>query len=275
MELPAEFKPSCEVLCGHLENYLSRFLVQVDLKKGLVSIDELPSLMEEIGSLNIYDQVRARLTLQHKIPANQVSEIFETIEASSLIYVASTLTGHMPAEMRDDVNRIKQLACTAKRFKSLIENADPYFLDVLQMVDHVEDKQMFAPNAKDYFDDLIKKLERVIEFESGFTETKIAKVWMLGTPHRKANIGLYSWVADMYGLWTNDLGRTMQHDPKGVSGRKRCLEFMYDCFEHVHPALEYHVIENVFTRIQKDMKTRDGLSRPELGVLSSMLLGDD
>ena len=54
----------------------------------------------------------------------------------------------------------------------------------------------------------------------------------------------------------------MQHDPKGVSGRKRFLEFMYGCFEHVHPALEYHVIENVFTRIQKDMKTRDGLSMP-------------
>lgn len=275
MELPDDYKPSCETLCGHLEDYTSRLMASLTPESWFTDIENLQLVTDKIGTLGIYDHVRGKLAKQYKIPLSQINEIFEIIESASVLYVASTLTKHIPEGMENDIDRIKQLALAAKRFKTLVEDADPYFLDVLQMVDHVEDKQVFVPNAKEYFGDLVKKLERVIEFESNFTETKIAKAWMLGTPHRKANIGLYSWVLDMYGIWTNNLGRTMQHDPKGMSGRKRFLEFMYDCFAYVHPELEYETIENVFTRIQKDMKTRDGLSRPELGVLSSMLLGDD
>ena len=120
-----------------------------------------------------------------------------------------------------------------------------------------EDGKSDAPYARNFFFDLVERLNSLISTPEKLQHTMLGKAFRFGAKGRKRNEALYAWINHLYNFWHNDLNRSMSRDTLKIGGRKKFLEFLDVCIQPLHPSIMSNNCDTLDTTlkvIQKDIK---------------------
>lgn len=252
---------SCETLRQHTGDYLQLILSSELDPQSLFRTDDLNAELarhfdpdsEGFQSLNIYTNEISRIIDKHKIPESLVESLIEFLEIASLAYIG---IAHM-GQMRVYLSRVTDFT---KRLTQKVEALEKLLTDDREAISAVMAIARFGEKTERDYDDIVDEtlanLKKLSFIHSDFQNSKLAETIKLNSKSPIGNPGLLRWTNIIYLIWTENLKRTIENKNDGINGRKYLLEFMFDCMQPIHPALEYETLDNMLRKVQRSKKRK-------------------
>lgn len=182
-----------------------------------------------------------------RISKEELEDVYKALNVSLNIYATYKVLPYIYKDMVKAIDRLDNIARAAKRLQKLLPEGDDVLLGLLDLAIIGEKGLKGSGEVKDYFKSLDIILSDLIKTKDALTQTQLGRLFGLGSPKRKGDLGLKLWMHHLYIIWTGYLGRSVDYDgPNGVSGRSRFINFCYYILIEFDPNAKYHSIENLY-----------------------------
>ncbi len=197
--------------------------------------------------LGIYDTLNQEFFDKHFIKLTAMDNVQTRLDAYAYTYLTAMSGLHLKSIFNEADDYFERLDRAIKRMELLLVPEVEKIYGVLKIFS-------FNDELPKRYDAIIKEcLERLTKMKAlrtDFKNTPLVTELSFTKQYSVKNPGLQKWMENMLYLWTKILGRSLENKADGINGRKQLLEFAMDCMELVHPALEYHTLDNMLRKIQ-------------------------
>jgi len=243
------FFPNSPILKSH---YQSLQLAFGPMPENLERIEPLIWFLDRMvkcENLGVYENSFFDLQTKHSIPVERSQIILGELEKNAKLYLFLCATHFMKFQTMKKVEKLKKVVAKAEKLRDFIDDSDLEFFSVLAMAQTLEtqrNNQKFE--ISDTIENLQKTIRRLSDLYKKLPDTFMGESLRLGKPSKDANLVLDTWIASTYSIWTKKLERTTKFDKNGVNGRKRCVGFLYDSLQPLHPEIEYSTVKSALNK---------------------------
>jgi len=236
-------------ICPILAKNIKKMEEQIDFEPDTQLLDQdfIVGEAQRIYSLEIYDDIYVKLFSDYKIPSEQHAESHILIEQAAIAYTGLSQTQIMRDLLARAEGKIDKIHSAAKKLASLIETHSKEFDLLSRAVNWKSNSDYYMGDTLNAISD---KLSEITLMKQTLRETNVAKIAEVGKQSPPSNMAVKHWVHAMYVFWTRNLERNLINDGDGINGRKHILNFMIECMEPLHQAIEANTIDNALRKIQ-------------------------
>ncbi len=253
---------TCSVLAENCNKVFGRIDPKIKDASFLTVINHVGETADTIlAPLNIYSCKLDKLCKDFQVVDPLRPRLGEILENSAHTYICLFGNNFVRLPYEGWLKQLHDLGKTAEKLQSQIPKGDANFYEMLSYFDHFEDESSEI-TPKDFFNDVIHKLELIKALRYNVVNSKLGKFYGLNVASRKKNHALNTWIALMCNFWMEELGRDLNRDKTGIGGRKRFLEFMGACIEPLHPEILSDIgeplgrLDTALKSVQKEIKLR-------------------
>lgn len=200
------------------------------------------------------------ICLEHKIPKLSEVEIFSRIEEYGRMYLLFSILSAASKMINEDMERLREISRAADKLKNMLPDKDDPIYVFLQLLSFVESENPNADPVGVYLHQIDLALSELVSLPERIPANKGAKLLRVGAKAPKGHTNLHMWVEGLYSIWSQILERNFEYDgPKGISGKKRFINFAHDCLLPIHENCLHSQVTYTVRMFAEKLKTGDAL----------------
>lgn len=254
----------CPVLKENHARIYGRTGLNISESSFLTTMNHFANSVETITKpINIYDGILDELCEKFHILEEHKEALRQELEQIAVLYIMLYSMRFLRPAFEGWLKQLDDLGKTAAKLQWQVPKYDVDFYEKLSFFDHFEEDQEDDVFPKDFFNDVIRKLEIIKNLKYNVINSNLGKHFGLNMPSRKKNHALNVWIAAMYNFWHCTLGRDFSRDSSGLGGRKRFLEFLEACIMPVHPEIVSDIgnplgrLDTALKGVQREVKLHE------------------
>lgn len=248
---------SCDVLLENLKLMFPNSDNQLDNSTIENMIQATEGICRTLISMDIHRDSLPSIAADFIISDEDIEILKSGLRSANSLYLLFFASGQNLKLFDKYLKQVDEIAKTAKKLRDLLNSSGPDFANFLDLIDHYEDEVEGAPTANKFLYDAVEMLNDLIYLKTILPETHFGKAGLYKKQGRPRNQALNVWVEMLYLFWVNVLKRSMLRDAKGLSGRKKFLEFLDRCIEPLHPEMmscNSDALDTALKELQKKIK---------------------
>lgn len=251
----------CPVLVGHFSNLFGG--VHADNIEGEPSdiLSRITPVLWNDEYVLYADKFRDSMREKFSIPEDKFQDMINMLEMNGRVYILYSLMPLASKNMNSEFKRLREISTAAKKLRELLPDEGDELLTLLSTLNNIELRNMERNDISIFMKQLKQYLSTIEIWPETIPKTNAAKLLKVGIKTAKGKMSLHILVASYYELWTGFLGRNFEYDgPKGVSGRTRFIEFIYEFLLPIHQSIQFETVKNAVRTFDEIRKTEgDGL----------------
>lgn len=195
---------------------------------------------------NRFEPLKAALKAEYGVNVDAMPAVIQTLDMAAVLYAMYATIPVTSPYLKEELEHMKKVERAAVRLRGLLPNTDSPMVRLFDVASAVQAPNTNTTSASQYFEQLDKMLEGLINARKALYRTALGKAYKLGQKSPKGNLATKLWMKITYGIWTVNLSRHFKYDGQnGFNGRKRYLDFAYTCLNHIDPRVEFQTLENI------------------------------